>query len=137
MLMPRSLSRSVPVRPVVLDLFSGAGGMSLGFETAGYYIGLGVEMERLPWRTHHHNFGGRCHLGNIKDISDPKAFIQEKGLERVDVIIGGPPCQGFSRVGRGKIRSLLNDTDYIRDPRNEYYKKFIRFVEAGYIPLCV
>jgi DNA (cytosine-5)-methyltransferase 1 len=117
-------------KPVVLDLFCGAGGLSLGFEMAGYSIGLGVEKEELPWQTHRYNFGGRCHLGNISDISNPGFFIQEHGLEQVDVIIGGPPCQGFSRVGRGKIRSLLRDPVYIHDPRNQHYKDFIRFVEA-------
>lgn len=118
------------VRPVVLDLFCGAGGMSLGFEMAGYHIGLGVEKEELPYKTHCHNFDHRCHLGDIRDIQDPVAFVQEHGLDRVDVIIGGPPCQGYSRVGRGKLRHLKNDPNYIHDPRNKYYKDFIRFVEA-------
>ena len=118
------------LNPVVLDLFCGAGGMSLGFEMAGYCVGLGVEKEELPYRTHSHNFGGRCYLGDIRDISDPWAFVQEHDLEHINVIIGGPPCQGFSRVGRGKLRSLKNDHTFIHDPRNQYYKEFIRFVEA-------
>ena len=125
----RLLTDNLPF-PVVLDVFCGAGGMSLGFEMAGYHIGLGVEKEELPYKTHSHNFDGRCYLGDIHDIQDPWAFIREHGLEQVDVIIGGPPCQGFSRVGRGKIRSLLNDSTYIHDPRNQYYKEFIRFVQA-------
>ncbi len=86
--------------------------------------------EELPCRTYRHNFDHRCHLGDIREIQDPQTFIQEYGLERVDVIIGGPPCQGFSRVGRGKLRSLKNDPTYIHDPRNQYYKEFIRFIEA-------
>jgi DNA (cytosine-5)-methyltransferase 1 len=117
-------------KPVVLDLFSGAGGMSLGFKMAGYQIGLGVEKEKLAYKTHCHNFSDRCYLGDIRDIPDPRFFIQEHGLEQVDVIIGGPPCQGFSRVGRGKLRSLKNDPTYIHDPRNQYYKEFTRFVEG-------
>ena len=129
-----SQSSAVPTfhmsEPVVLDLFCGAGGMSLGFEMAGYRIGLGVEKEELPFRTHSLNFDGRCHLGDIGGISDPLAFVREHGLDRVDVAIGGPPCQGFSRVGRGKIRSLRQDPDYIHDPRNQYYREFVRFVEA-------
>ena len=124
------IKSSFRAKPVVLDLFCGAGGMSLGFEMAGYCIGLGVEKEELPCQTHRHNFGERCYLGDIRDISDPVALIQDHGIDRVDVIIGGPPCQGFSRVGRGKIRSLFNDPDYIHDPRNQYYKEFIRFVQA-------
>lgn len=104
--------------------------MSLGFEMAGYHIGLGVEKEELPFRTHRLNFSGRCHQGDIGEIADPETFIRGHGLERVDVVIGGPPCQGFSRVGRGKIRSLLRDPGYIHDPRNQFYKEFVRFVEA-------
>jgi len=122
--------KSQMANPTVLDLFCGSGGMSLGFEMAGYHIGLGVEKEALPYKTHCHNFGDHCHLGDIRDIPDPRAFIQEHDLERADVIVGGPPCQGFSRVGRGKLRSLKHNPTYIHDPRNQYYKEFIRFVEA-------
>lgn len=104
--------------------------MSLGFQMAGYHIGLGVDNDLLACQTHAHNFGGRCIQADIAAITDPEDFIQSHGLERVDVIIGGPPCQGFSRVGRGKIRSLLNDPTYIHDPRNQCYREFIRFVET-------
>jgi DNA (cytosine-5)-methyltransferase 1 len=117
-------------KPVALDLFCGAGGLSLGFKMAGYHIGLGVEKEVLPHRTHCYNFGDLCYLGDIREITDPARFAQEHGLNQFDVIIGGPPCQGFSRVGRGKIRSLLNDPTYIHDPRNQYYREFMRFIEA-------
>jgi len=116
--------------PLVLDLFCGAGGLSLGFEMSGYRVGLGVEKEELPFRTHCLNFGGRCHLGDIREVVDPLAFVREHGLARVDVVVGGPPCQGFSRVGRGKIRSLRRDPTFIHDPRNQFYKEFVRFVEA-------
>ncbi|HEX6711526.1 MAG TPA: DNA (cytosine-5-)-methyltransferase, partial [Rubrobacter sp.] len=102
----------------------------LGFEMAGYRIGFGVEKEQLPFQTHRLNFGGRCHRGDVRDVADPRAFVREHGLGKVDVVIGGPPCQGFSRVGRGKIRSLLKDPGYIHDPRNQFYKEFVRFVEA-------
>jgi DNA (cytosine-5)-methyltransferase 1 len=117
-------------QPIVLDLFSGAGGMSLGFEMAGYHIALGVEKDRLAAQTYAHNFDHRCHTADISEIQDIRNFLQDRGLERVDVIIGGPPCQGFSRVGRGKIRSIRRDPDYIHDPRNQYYEEFLRFVEA-------
>ncbi len=117
-------------KPVVVDLFCGAGGMSLGFQMAGYHIGLGFESELLPYRTHSYNFGDHCHLGDITGVTVPAATVTSHGIGRVDVIIGGPPCQGFSRVGRGKMRSLLDDSSYIHDPRNQYYKEFIRFVKA-------
>jgi DNA (cytosine-5)-methyltransferase 1 len=97
---------------------------------AGYAIGLGVEKEELPYQTHLHNFDGRCHLADITTIPSPRRLLRKYSLDRVDVIIGGPPCQGFSRVGRGKMRSLSHDRAYIYDPRNQYYKEFIRFVAA-------
>ncbi len=75
--------------PVALDLFCGAGGLSLGFERAGYRIGLGVEKDELACQTHRHNFGDHCYLGDIQGITDPEAFVREQNLERVDVIIGG------------------------------------------------
>jgi DNA (cytosine-5)-methyltransferase 1 len=117
-------------KPVVLDLFCGAGGLSLGFQMAGYHIALGVEKEQLAAQTHSHNFNGRCYQGDIQEITNPVAFIHEHGLERVDVVIGGPPCQGFSRVGRGKLRHLRSDRSYIHDPRNQYYLELVRFVKA-------
>jgi DNA (cytosine-5)-methyltransferase 1 len=117
-------------KPIVLDLFCGAGGMSLGFELAGYEIALGVEKDELPYKTHCYNFGNRCHHDEIERILDPLAFIQSYGLERIDVIIGGPPCQGFSRVGRGRIRDVRKDPAYRHDPRNQYYRHFVRFVQV-------
>ncbi|MFQ5872986.1 MAG: DNA cytosine methyltransferase, partial [Dehalococcoidia bacterium] len=117
-------------RPVVLDLFCGAGGMSLGFEMAGYQIGLGVDNDPAACKTHAHNFNGRSVQADIAAIGDPKAFIQGYGLEEVNVIIGGPPCQGFGRVGRGKLRQVKNDPNYVHDPRNRLYREFIRFVAA-------
>ena len=124
-----SLSLDCSVRtPIVLDLFCGAGGMSLGFQMAGYTIGLGVEKETIPCSTHRYNLGNHCYNGRIEDIEDPKALISSYGLATVVVVVGGPPCQGFSRVGRGKLRSLHGDPDFIHDPRNQYYLEFIRFV---------
>ncbi len=117
--------------PVVLDLFCGAGGMSLGFLMAGFQIGLGVDRDALACQTHAHNFGqNRTVCADITTIADPAAFVQEHGLTQVDVVIGGPPCQGFSRVGRGKLRQVNNDPGYIHDPRNQLYQEFVRFVGA-------
>lgn len=116
-------------QPVVLDLFCGAGGMSQGFKMAGYEIGLGIDVDLLACQTHNHNFNGHTVCKDLQEIENPGEFIREQGIERVDIIIGGPPCQGFSRVGRGKIRKLRNDPDFINDPRNRLYKEFIRFVD--------
>lgn len=117
--------------PVVLDLFCGAGGMSLGFLMAGFHIGLGVDRDALACQTHAHNFRqSHTVCADITTIADPLAFVQEQGLAQIDVVIGGPPCQGFSRVGRGKLRQINNDPRYIHDPRNQLYQEFVRFVGA-------
>lgn len=104
--------------------------MSLGFAMAGYEIALGVEKDSLAARTHAANFDGKCYQGDIHDITDPEQFIHDHGITKIDVIIGGPPCQGFTRVGRGKIRSLRKDPTFIHNPRNQLYLEFIRFVRA-------
>lgn len=100
--------------------------MSLGFEMAGYEIGLGIDNDNLACQTHAQHFGKRTVCRDITGIDDPVALVREHGLERIDVIIGGPPCQGFSRVGRGKLRSI--NRHHVNDPRNYLYKEFIRFV---------
>jgi DNA (cytosine-5)-methyltransferase 1 len=117
-------------RPTVIDLFCGAGGMSLGFEMAGYDIALGIEQDELAWKTHQLNFGDHCHRGDIREIQDPAEYIRSRGIAHVDVVVGGPPCQGFSRVGRGKIRKVRNEPDFVHDPRNKYYMEVIRFIQA-------
>lgn len=118
------------IKPTVLDLFCGAGGMSLGFAMAGFEIALGVEKDSLAAQTHAYNFDGKCYQGDIHDIAEPETFIQSYGIAKIDVVIGGPPCQGFTRVGRGKIRSLRQDPAFIHDPRNQFYLEFIRFVRV-------
>lgn len=103
----------------VLDLFCGCGGMSLGFEKAGFNIILGIDIWSPSLKTfekNHSNSQTAC--GNLSDI--PPLTIQNKYLEEgVDVIIGGPPCQGFSISGKRDIN----------DPRNKLYQSFVSYVE--------
>ncbi|HEY9787573.1 MAG TPA: DNA cytosine methyltransferase [Candidatus Obscuribacterales bacterium] len=113
-------------RPRVLDLFCGAGGLSLGFEKAGCQIIGGVDFESWPVKTHHRNFPNcEVQLGPT-DISqlDPAGLGLQPGS--IDILIGGPPCQGFSQVGRAKIRSL--GQEWHRDRKNRLYRQFIRFL---------
>ena len=116
-------------QPIVLDLFCGAGGMSLGFQSAGYKVGLGVEMEKHPAETHKFNFDGRCVQADIQTLVDCQGLLKAHDVSHVDIIVGGPPCQGFSKVGRGKIGKLNNDPLYYKyDPRNKLWQEFFRFV---------
>ncbi len=103
----------------VLDLFCGAGGLSYGFQLAGFQIIGGVEWNPAAMETHKNNFHSKFEFcGNISDISDEKIL---KELNGVDVIIGGPPCQGFSSANRHEKES--------EDPRNKLFFQYLRFVE--------
>lgn len=115
----------------VLDLFCGAGGMSLGFESAGFQISLGIDSDTWATKTFAANVDAPVALHDIEKISDFRACIHAHGIDSIDGIIGGPPCQGFSRVGRGRIRHQNRlegfEADRI-DPRNHLYQKFVEAV---------
>jgi DNA (cytosine-5)-methyltransferase 1 len=116
---------------IVLDLFCGAGGMSLGFEDAGFVVAAGIDTNPSACQTHAANFPGKTLNYDLQAIDDPSSLLQELGIPRIDVIIGGPPCQGFSKAGLSKLRSLeLQDTAVRQeiDARNRLYKHFVRFV---------
>lgn len=117
--------------PIAVDLFAGAGGLSLGLERAGYQVVLSIDHDPAAVRTHLANFPGPC---VDTDLSDPASVDDLLGLLEgidVDLIAGGPPCQPFSRAGRSKIRDLVEKgvRDPI-DPRRELWRVFLRVVEA-------
>lgn len=102
----------------ILDLFCGAGGLSLGFQNAGFKIYGGVEWDPKAMETHTNNFETDYHYsGDISEISDEDIKLN---LMNIDGIIGGPPCQGFSSANR-----YLKDEE---DPRNALFFQFLRFV---------
>ena len=116
-------------RPTVIDLFSGAGGFSLGFQAAGCQILAAVDIDENAGRTFETNFSilqprhpprvFSGDEGNIEDVNLPAL-----GGSSPDILIGGPPCQGFSRVGRGKLDSL-SDEGFAADARNSLYRRFV------------
>jgi len=107
-------------KPIIVELFSGCGGTSLGFEMAGYEVALGCDIH-IPsiksFKKNHPN--AFTILGDIKKI-DPKIIKELLGERKIDVLIAGVPCQGFS---------LNNRKRHIDDDRNLLYKEFVRFVE--------
>ena len=124
-----------------VDLFGGAGGMSLGFKMAGFRPLATLDSFGPGNDTYRRNFTG-VPPGNVvcADAGAPGAieeFVAATGLKRGDarVVIGGPPCQGFSVAGRVKLASLGNvggaraNPRFIDDPRNLLYKSFIKFIE--------
>lgn len=122
------------IKPTVLDIFCGAGGMSLGFKNAECEILGGIDQNRYAIDTHHQNFPSAKLKLPPQDIRDLRN-LDKLGLNSgdVDILVGGPPCQVFSRVGIGKMRKLGRDIE--SDDRNFLYKEFVRFV-AYYKPLC-
>jgi DNA (cytosine-5)-methyltransferase 1 len=124
--------------PVVVDLFCGAGGMSLGFRAAGCRILAGIDEDDAANATFLDNFT-RLQPGAPPIVPSPgegdlHSFDLEgiPGVEGVDIVIGGPPCQGFSRIGRAKLDSLRDEGQreegFEEDPRNELYKIFLSAV---------
>lgn len=126
----------------VLDLFAGAGGMALGFEAAGARCVGAVEMDPSAARTFETMFaaeGPRVFGG--EEYGDMTRLAPRALLEQLDaapeIVIGGPPCQGFSRIGRAKQKSLLKESERVlhggvRDPlRNSLYRHFLEVVSEA------
>ena len=117
--------------PRVLDLFAGAGGLSLGFQRAGFRIDGAVEMDPLAARTHARNFHpGETRLHDVaRDIT--RTEPEELGLDAVDVLVGGPPCQAYARVGRAKLREVADHPSAFKvDPRGNLYLRYLAWVTA-------
>jgi len=129
-----------PDELVVLDLFSGAGGLSLGFQQAGFFVAAALDHDVRSIETHAANFLAHSRTVDLAILGasadSVRTFVDlELELPRVDVIIGGPPCQGFASVGRAKIRSLREEQRTRLAQRNHLYQEFLRFVEV-LRPLC-
>lgn len=131
-------------KPRVLDLFAGCGGISLGFESAGFEIRGAVEFDPDAAKSHGLNFhgGAEAHSRAI-DITktSPADLCSQLDLGSVadafDIVVGGPPCQAFARVGRSKLREIEEHPEaFIHDPRAQLYKKYLEYVDA-FQPLAV
>lgn len=128
--------------PRVLDLFAGCGGISTGFHAAGFQSVGAVEFDEFAARSHARNFfptlSQRFHEahGQARDITkiEPSDLLLELGIlgdphDAVDMIVGGPPCQAFARVGRAKLREVAEHPEaYLQDPRGNLYLRYLHFV---------
>lgn len=107
-------------KPLVVELFCGCGGTSLGFEMAGFEIAVGCDIHQPSIQTFKSNHPNvTTVLGDVKRVN-PNSVKQVLDGRQVDVLIGGVPCQGFSLNNRKRHQS---------DERNLLYKEFIRFVK--------
>lgn len=114
------------------DLFSGAGGLSLGLEDAGYRVILGIDRDKEATETHHHHFGGltlNWDLGKPERIAQVSHFVKTAGIE---LLAGGPPCQPFSRAGRSKIRHrVVNGFPDPSSERRDLWRSFLEVVTTA------
>ena len=106
-----------------IDLFSGAGGFSLGFDNQGFKNVFSIDIEPNFCKTYKHNFSNHQLIEkDICELSDAEIEYL-KDAEKVDVVIGGPPCQGFSIAGNIGRK-------FVDDPRNRLFKEFVRVVKV-------
>lgn len=131
-------------RPRTIDLFSGAGGLFLGFHRAGAVSIGGVELDPIAALSYATNF----HAGAAEELTlhgvgrditakenEPATLMKQWGYSEpgsvVDMIVGGPPCPAFARVGRAKLREIHQHPDAFRhDPRAKLYLPYLRYVET-------
>lgn len=96
----------------MIDLFAGCGGMTIGFVEEGFDPILAVEWDRFAAATYAANFGeDHVRAGDIADVPN-------RDIPRADLVIGGPPCQGFSNLGLKRLD----------DPRNQLWREYMRFI---------
>src|SRR5690349_16321159 len=120
-------------QPTVIDLFCGAGGFSLGFHAAGCRILAAADIDAVAGETFSGNFSRLQPDAPPRVCSGADGDLDRLGLDALaqegcpDIVIGGPPCQAFSRLGRAKLDSL-SDEGFKGDPRNALYRRFLAAV---------
>jgi DNA (cytosine-5)-methyltransferase 1 len=101
--------------PTVIDLFAGCGGMTVGFAGEGFEPVLAVEWDRFAAATYAANWGEE-HV-----VPGDIAEVKKSQIPTADLIIGGPPCQGFSNLG----------LKVLDDPRNQLWREYLRFIRTA------
>ena len=116
-------------RPIGIDLFAGAGGLSLGFEQAGFDVAAAVEIDPIHCAVHEYNFPESVAIcASVVDLTG--AEIRRRaglGDKDIDCVFGGAPCQGFSMIGKRVMD----------DPRNQLVFHYVRIVKELQPKYCV
>lgn len=108
-------------RPLTcIETFSGAGGMALGLVAAGVDVRLAFDIDPAAVETYRRNIGAHAHVMDIRNAQGRK-LLREIGLTRIDLLSGGPPCQGFSKQKRGAHNDI--------DERNGLVREYGRLVQ--------
>ena len=112
-----------------VSLFSGCGGFCEGVRLGGFEVSAAVEWDRFAVETYRHNFPEvPLFSGDIHDFLNPESSVWAREAERfmdtnrsnVDMVFGGPPCQGYSQIG----------TRILDDPRNDLYLQYVRILKT-------
>lgn len=124
-----TFSNTANQRPIGIDLFAGAGGLSLGFEQAGFDIVAAVEIDPVHCATHEYNFPHSTTIcASVVNLTGKDIRQRaELGLADIDVVFGGAPCQGFSLIGKRAFD----------DPRNHLVFHYVRLVQELQPKYCV
>ena len=117
-------------RPWAVDLYSGAGGLSLGLAKAGFSVIAAADHDATALETHEHNIGGLTWCGDLGDPLELISQLARWGINSVDLVAGGPPCQPFSRAGTPKIADLVRRG--VRPPgdeRTSLWRSFLAVID--------
>ena len=109
-------------RHLLVDLFAGCGGLSTGMENAGFtpwFVNEIVPQYCDTYRANHQLPDGHCYIGDINELNNNIHKFKDI-LQDIDLVCGGPPCQGFSTANRQRI---------INDPRNRLYRAYLQFLQ--------
>lgn len=112
------------MHPKAIDLFAGAGGLTLGLKAADFHVVAAIEIDKLAARTYTANHPEVVVKTSDIRAVDPLELLEELGLTTADIDLcaGCPPCQGFSSV------RTLNGKKSVQDPRNDLIDEYVRFV---------
>ena len=114
-------------RPAAVDLFSGLGGLTAGLKDAGIHVVVASEIEKHARATYVANHPEVTLLGDIRDV-DADVILKKARRKKIDIVVGCPPCQGFSR---------LTEKNRRRDPRNSLVLEFLRLVTELQPTICM
>lgn len=116
----KNIRLQLNAQPKVIDLYAGVGGLSLGATRAGFTVSAAVELDKFAIESHTKNFPYVTHLDNDVAALSGGELLLRAGLKKgeLDGLIGGPPCQGFSTMGKRQLN----------DSRNDLFGHFMRLV---------
>jgi|LSQX01.2.fsa_nt_gb DNA (cytosine-5)-methyltransferase 1 len=117
--------------PTVIDLFCGCGGLSLGFEKAGFSIAAALDSDPQSIKTYEDNrLKQPAGIAIRKNLTEflPDSLKECIGITHVDVILGGPPCQGFSSVRQ--VDGANSGKRLVDDPRRNLYQHYLDYIKA-------